>query len=121
VPAQQRPMACSKLATTAAEALQLVRKLNSYNIGRLLKQSPAELAASLSHLRLSEFMTLDGRRRTTELLMALLKRHTHNGTLPDTFAAELRSGCPSFFPYHQQHYINAFRDLEAIGKPGTSR
>lgn len=114
-------MACSKLAATAAEALLLARKLNSYNIGRLLKQSPAQLQASLSHLRLSELMTPDGRRRTTELLMALLKRHTRNGTLPDTFAAELRSGCPSFFPYHQQHYIIGFRELEAIGKPGISR
>jgi hypothetical protein len=112
---------CSKLASTAAEALLLVRKLNSYNFGRLLKQTPAEMKSSLSHFRLSELLSPTGRSQTTALLVDLLKQHTHNGMLPDAFANELRHGCGTFFPYNQQLYITAFRDLETASKPGASR
>ena len=97
---------CSKLAATAAEALLLARKLPAHNVGRLLRLPPAELKAALSHLRLSELLSNEGRRRTTELLMTLLKRHTHGGTLPDALAAELRHGCGTFFPYQQQLYLS---------------
>jgi hypothetical protein len=98
-----------------------MRKLNSHNIGRLLKQQPAEMKSTLSHLRLSELLSPGGRSQTTALLVNLLKQHTHNGMLPDSFADELRHGCVSFFPYHQQLYLTAFRDLEVASKPGTSR
>ena len=113
--------ACSKLAATAAEALLLVRKLNSHNVTRLLKKPPAELKTALSHFCLSELLTPAGRERTTGLLTDLLKRHTRNGTLPDSFATELRHGCPTFFPYRQQQYLSAFRDFEATGKPDAPR
>ena len=114
----QGPSVCSKLARVAAEALLLVRQLHAHNIARLLKQPPAELKATLGHFRLSELVTTDGRKRAADLLMLLLKKHTRGGALPDTFATELRSGCPTFFPYHQQQYIAAYRELEAVGKPG---
>jgi hypothetical protein len=110
----------SKLATTAAEALLLARKLNAHNVARLLRQPLAELKATLGHVRLSELVTPDGRRRATDLLIALLRRHARGGALPDSFADELRSGCPTFFPYHQQVYTAAFRELEAVGAAGTS-
>ena len=53
--------------------------------------------------------------------MALLRRATRGGQLPDAFAGELRHGCPTFFPYHHQLYLSAFRELEAAGKPGLPR
>lgn len=52
---------CSKLASVAAEALLLARKLVSYNVGRLLQQEPKELKATLSHFRLSSLLKPEGR------------------------------------------------------------
>ena len=90
---------------TVAEALLMCRKLCNYNVGRLLQQPGAALAKTCERFRLSSLLTPQGSALATEVLVDLLKKHAPSGRLPVTLSEEMLHGCPTYFPYRQQVYL----------------
>lgn len=102
--------ACRNFAQTVAEALLLCRKLCDYNIGRLLQQPAAVLAKTCEKFRLASLLTSQGAALATDVLVDLLKKHAPSGRLPVSLSDEMLHGCPTYFPYRQQVYLQASYD-----------
>jgi hypothetical protein len=89
-------------------------------VGRLLQQPAAQLSKTCGSFRLAALLTPHGAAAATDVLVELLKRHAPSGRLPVSLSEELLHGCPTYFPYRQQVYLQAFQLLEGINKPGLS-
>ena len=105
IPKAQPRTTCRSFAQTVAEALLLCRKLCDYNVGRLLQQPARALAKTCDKFRLASLLTPQGSTLATEVLVDLLKKHAPSGRLPVSLSEEMLHGCPTYFPYRQQVYL----------------
>jgi hypothetical protein len=112
---QHALLSCRSFAQTVAEALLLCRKLCDYNVGRLLHQPTPELAKTCEKFRLSSLLTAQGASLATDVLVDLLKKHAPSGRLPVSLSDEMLHGCPTYFPYRQQVYLQVW--LKLIASP----